>query len=140
MGGLAIQLIYFGFFIVAAGIFHRRVHKAGVPHQILKEVSWRTTTGVIYAVSILILIRSIYRLVEYAQGQSGELMAHESYFYVFDAALMLIVVVLYAAFPPKELSRQVRGSTQNMEEGHEFEVTPKRHLSGQSTSDSNLVK
>ncbi|KAL4804719.1 RTA1 domain protein [Aspergillus unguis] len=51
--------------------------------------SWESLLGVLYAASILILIRSVFRLVEYVQGNRGYLIRHEVFMYVFDSSLML---------------------------------------------------
>ena len=45
-----------------------------------------------YFVSIMILIRSAFRLVEYAEGFTGYLQSHEAFFYVFDSVPMLVVM------------------------------------------------
>lgn len=49
----------------------------------------------LYVSSGLILIRSVFRLIEYLQGQDGELLSKEIYLYVFDAALMLLVMICF---------------------------------------------
>ncbi|KAJ4089040.1 hypothetical protein NW761_007349 [Fusarium oxysporum] len=49
---------------------------------------------------MLILVRSIYRLIEYGQGYNGELRSKEAYFYTFDALLMLVVSVIFNIFHP----------------------------------------
>jgi hypothetical protein len=45
-----------------------------------------------YFASIMILIRSLFRVVEFVGGHAGELMAVEWYLYVFDAFLMFGVM------------------------------------------------
>lgn len=47
----------------------------------------------LYAASLLILVRSGFRLVQYPQGEQGALSKREVLGYVFDASLMLVVVV-----------------------------------------------
>ena len=103
VGGLVIQLIWFGFFVVVAGVFHFRLNKAATSSQVLQATGWRRFINVLYLACALILIRSIYRTIEFAEGSNGYLMQYEAYFYVFDAALMTVVVGLYNLFPPKEL-------------------------------------
>lgn len=110
--GLAIQLLYFGFFIFVAFIFHLRTHRVGLSPEVHQAVGWKKNASILYLGSFLILIRSIYRTIEYAGGKDGYLMEHEAYFYIFDAALMTIVVAAYTFFLPKEISgikRQQRG-------------------------------
>ncbi|KAL9050696.1 MAG: hypothetical protein Q9162_006470, partial [Coniocarpon cinnabarinum] len=119
LGGLILQLLYFGFFIFMIAVFQWRLRAAHVSTQRLFIVSWKKSVGVLYITSFLILIRSIYRTVEYAQGQDGDLMAHEAYFFGFDSCLMLLVVVLYGIFPSRELSQQVHERGGSVQEGYE---------------------
>lgn len=58
---------------------------------------------VLYASSILILVRSIFRLIEYAQGNDGYLISHEVFMYVFDAMLMFFTMVVMSIYHPSEL-------------------------------------
>ena len=44
------------------------------------------------------MIRSITRIVEFAQGSDGYIMSHEYFIYVFDAALMLLVIIFFAVW------------------------------------------
>jgi hypothetical protein len=48
----------------------------------------------LYVASFLIMIRSIFRLAEYIQGNNGYLLHHEIYLYILDASLMFIVMVI----------------------------------------------
>ena len=129
VGGLIVQLIYFGFFIIVAFNYQIRVNKAAVSDDVKARVNWKLNLIVLYAASFLILIRSIYRVVEYVTGKDGTIMTHEWFFYVFDAALMAMVAVIYAVVPPKELTRA------NREAGYqEVELTK---LEAGSTSDES---
>ena len=49
---------------------------------------------IIYAVLLLINVRSLFRLIEYSNGLSNTIPAREAYQYVFDSAPMLTVLVL----------------------------------------------
>ena len=48
------------------------------------------------------MIRSIFRLAEYIQGNNGYLLHHEIYIYVFDALLMFITMVTFNVVHPQE--------------------------------------
>jgi hypothetical protein len=50
----------------------------------------------LYIISVLIMVRSVFRVVEYIMGNDGYLLSHGWTLYIFDAALMLGVVVLFA--------------------------------------------
>jgi hypothetical protein len=66
-------------------------------------VPWQIFLYILYASSLLIMIRSLYRMVEYAMGMDGPLMKSEGYFLGLDTVLMLIVVILYAWFHPSRI-------------------------------------
>ena len=57
----------------------------------------------LYAVSFLIMIRSIFRVVEYIQGNAGYLLRTEWPLYVFDAMLMVIVMAVFLVLHPSVL-------------------------------------
>ena len=71
--GLGVQVAWFGFFVIVAAIFHLRMHRRRVPAQ----AGWSTLLYVLYFASTLILIRSVFRLIEYAGGRDGTLMQKE---------------------------------------------------------------
>ena len=104
IGGLFIQLFVFGFFIVCTAVFHHRMDKYLVPesaHQIF--VPWRKMVNMLYACSVLIVIRSVFRVIEYIMGQDAYLLSHEWTMYVFDAVLMWGVMVIFFSWFPRGL-------------------------------------
>jgi hypothetical protein len=102
VGGLAVQLAFFSVFIVTCGIFHHRIrqsptHEVSVLSVRLSEQKrrgWETVLVGLYAASVLILVRSIFRIIEYVQGNDGYLISHEVFMYVFDSALMFLTMVV----------------------------------------------
>ena len=64
---------------------------------------------VLLVASALIFIRSVFRVVEYVQGTKGYLLRHEVYTYIFDAALMFGVVVLFNVVHPSRITGLVTG-------------------------------
>ncbi|KAK9238658.1 RTA1 like protein-domain-containing protein [Lipomyces kononenkoae] len=130
IGGLALQLVSFGFFIVVAGVFHGRLHRYPT-HASTGSVPWRKHQYALYAASILILIRSVFRVIEYCQGNDGFLSRHEYFLYVFDAALMWCVLVLFVAVHPGELTGLLaKKRLENQSGGVEYEMmqSPKSDL------------
>ncbi|CUM48611.1 unnamed protein product [Debaryomyces tyrocola] len=88
-------------FMVVEVIFHYRVLKhpnectmmtRNVPSQFN---NWNSILLTLLACSILIFIRSIFRLIEYIQGNDGYLISHEAFLYGFDAALMFLSMILF---------------------------------------------
>ncbi|KAK5168099.1 uncharacterized protein LTR77_006667 [Saxophila tyrrhenica] len=108
LGGLGLQLLFFGFFVVTAAIFQARLARA--PNTASKNVPWRKHLMSLYAVSILILIRSIVRIVEYQQGYDGYTMTHEVFIYLFDALLMFAAMAIMNWIHPSEVKKIIRGS------------------------------
>ncbi|PYI23601.1 RTA1 like protein [Aspergillus violaceofuscus CBS 115571] len=102
--GLIVQLAFFGFFILVSMVFHRRMTASPTPTSLsISNPPWYTYMRVLYAASILIMVRSIYRVVEYVQGTSGVLQQHEIYLYIFDAVLMLLVCLLFNIMHPSRI-------------------------------------
>ncbi|KAF5560173.1 Streptomycin 3 adenylyltransferase [Fusarium napiforme] len=83
--GLFIQLVFFGMFIIVTVIFHRRIHKTPTVASLKMQAPWKRLLIVLYISSGLIMIRSIFRVIEYIMGEDGELMDKEAYIYIFDA-------------------------------------------------------
>ena len=94
--GLVLQIVFFGIFMIVTLIVHRRI--AGFAHA--RHGSGLAFFYVLYAASALILVRSIFRVAEYATGYSGPLQSSEAYIYVFDATLMFAVGGLFLAYHP----------------------------------------
>ncbi|KAF9275191.1 hypothetical protein BGZ88_002487 [Linnemannia elongata] len=72
--------------------------------------------GSFYASSLFIIIRSIYRVVEFTQGYQGELISKEIYLFVLDAVPLVLAIGVWAInWPTVLLDRiavQVRQETQ----------------------------
>lgn len=96
--GLFVQIAFFGFFVVTTITFHRRVASTPTPAASAQVVRWNRHIYVLYTTSTLILIRSIFRVVEYLQGNGGYLISHEVFLYAFDALLMISVMAIFAVW------------------------------------------
>lgn len=101
--GLGIQIVFFSLFIAATGLFHFRIHRAPTNKSRKTTAPWRRLLGVLYGASLLILVRSIFRVAEYALGEDGELMSKEVYLYVFDAVPMFIASIAFNILHPAEV-------------------------------------
>ncbi|KAL3428546.1 RTA1 like protein-domain-containing protein [Aspergillus tetrazonus] len=98
--GLVIQILFFGFFIITCAIFNRRVNWDPTERAVEFASLWRKRIRILYAANILIMIRSVFRLIEYAMGNNGYLLRREAFLYVFDGVLMLAVMVLFNVVHP----------------------------------------
>jgi magnesium-transporting ATPase (P-type) len=105
IGGLAVQLVFFTVFIVASSIFHYRIRKSPTEKSVSRSrrMSWEFVMTGLYVASVLILIRSIFRLIEYAQGNDGYLISHEVFMYVFDSTLMFLAMIAMSIFHPSKV-------------------------------------
>jgi hypothetical protein len=107
--GLAIQLLFFGFFMFVAAVFHRRIVLRPTDVSRTLDVPWQLYLVVLYAASALIMVRSVFRIAEYVQGSDGTLLGHEVYSYVFDATLMFITMVLFNVYHPSKIISKEKG-------------------------------
>lgn len=106
--GLCVQLLFFGAFLIASITFHCRISKdptadsdkAMSPTKSCLPKDWRGLLFACYFVSVLILVRSVYRLIEFAQGNSGYVISHEVFLYVLDASMMFLVMLTMNLFHP----------------------------------------
>lgn len=96
LGGLFVQIIMFGLFATTAAVFHVRIRRQPSTASLDVKSTWKSTMLMLYVVSALIMVRSIFRVVEYIMGYDGYPLRNEWTLYVFDAVLMFGVVVAFA--------------------------------------------
>lgn len=108
--GLGIQLISFTIFGLTAMLFHRRLRNSPTPQSYQVDQSWIKTMYMLYGVSVLIIVRSIFRIVEYVMGTDGYPLTHEWTLYMFDTVPMLVASWLfYLRYPDNIVSEKVAG-------------------------------
>jgi hypothetical protein len=71
-------------------------------------VPWKKHIVALYCTGILILIRSIFRLIEFVESTDGPLSRHEWLSYVFDAVLILLTCVILNYIHPGEIKRYIK--------------------------------
>jgi hypothetical protein len=122
ISGLFVQLIFFGVFIIIAVEFHCSMNAS--PTGRSYTVPWKKHLYVLYGGSVLIMVRSIFRAVEYLQGNDGFLLKQEMYLYFFDALLMILVMILFSWYHPAEISAIIsqRGNSYGMKLGSVYTV------------------
>ena len=103
MLGLGVQVAFFSGFMIVAVMFHLRMNRRPTVKSRGTSVPWKMFLYVLYVVSMLIMVRSVFRLIEYAQGHNGELLKNEIYVYLLDALLMLVVAGVFAWQHPSAL-------------------------------------
>ncbi|OBS28181.1 hypothetical protein FPOA_02122 [Fusarium poae] len=107
VGGLVIQILFFGFFMIVTLIFHVRINRNPTQKSLEIVTPWKKLLFVLYAASLSILVRSVFRVAEYVMGKDSALQSQEFWIYIFDALLMSLVVVSLNWFHP---SRVINGA------------------------------
>ncbi|KAK7520527.1 RTA1 like protein-domain-containing protein [Phyllosticta citriasiana] len=87
LGGLIVQILFFGFFVIASGLFHYRIRAFLTLRSQTFAVPWQRYLIILYVANSLILWRSM----------------HEVYLYVFDALLMLITCIVFNTWHPSTI-------------------------------------
>ncbi|KAH6896528.1 RTA1 like protein-domain-containing protein [Thelonectria olida] len=100
LGGLFVQIIIFALFGITAAIFHSRMRQWPTGPSLETSASWEAMMVMLYTVSVLIMVRSIFRVIEYAMGYNGFLLKNEWTLYVFDALPMFGVVAVFCWWFP----------------------------------------
>ncbi|KAL2812695.1 RTA1 like protein-domain-containing protein [Aspergillus granulosus] len=99
--GLFVQLIFFGIFFGISVVFCRRVESSkGVK---MLHMPYGALLYVLFVVSALIIVRCLYRIIEFCQGNDGYLMRHEAYLYVFDTIPMFVVQAIFHRYHPAKV-------------------------------------
>ncbi|OAA75984.1 RTA1 like protein [Akanthomyces lecanii RCEF 1005] len=110
VSGLIFQILIFGIFCVVSLSFHLRFARKGLVNCYL-DIPWSSVLVMLYATSGLVMLRNIFRVVEYAMGQDGYLLSTEWCVYVFDGVLMFLAVALFATRYPNRLYPRDRADT-----------------------------
>jgi hypothetical protein len=93
--GLALQVLFLIIFVAFMIVVFRRAK------QLVTQGQARQLNKVyfgLFATSLLLSVRNIFRLVEFSQGWYGHIGTHEVYVYCLDAIPVCICFVLYAVF------------------------------------------
>ncbi|OBT61162.1 hypothetical protein VE03_09447 [Pseudogymnoascus sp. 23342-1-I1] len=115
LGGLGIQLIMFGLFWLTAVLFHLKIRKNPTTESYTIDARWEQYLAMLYMVSALIMIRSIFRVAEYVMGSDGYLLENEWTLYVFDATLMVFVTALFYWRHPGDLTGVKRNDAERLQ-------------------------
>lgn len=116
VGGLVIQILFFGLFVVAAVMFHRRYARycimAPGGHRV-DDFDWVGMLNMLYGTSALILVRCLFRIIEYIMGADAYPLKNEWTLYVFDALLMALTMGIYYWWYPSNIQqpRKLRSSS-----------------------------
>lgn len=106
IGGLVTQLVALSFFILTAWHISHRMAAEMRNHPMGDAIAdpkrhFRT----LELVTALMIVRSIVRSVEFFQGQGGYVISHEIFIYLFDAALIFLIMLALLIVHPGYLIR-----------------------------------
>ncbi|KAJ1302858.1 hypothetical protein OPQ81_003160 [Rhizoctonia solani] len=109
LAGLIAQLISFLGYTLIFGLFVyrlwtlRRDEWGYRPRGIINH--WLALIAAMGISCQHIIIRSVFRVIENAQGRNGTFATHEQYFYMMDCVVLWVAVsVFVATWPPKYLT------------------------------------
>ncbi|KAE8423708.1 RTA1 like protein-domain-containing protein [Aspergillus pseudocaelatus] len=94
------QVIFFGLFLFCAAFFHFRIRRHIATHKPSYATPWQSHLLVLYIASVMVFVRSSFRLAEYVGGQGDVLLQHEYYIWIFDTTLMSLTMLLFNVFYP----------------------------------------
>ncbi|KAJ7794398.1 RTA1 like protein-domain-containing protein [Mycena olivaceomarginata] len=127
MLGLSLQLASFAIFTAVLMLFGFRLRrdfpqywfpqKKALPFRIFSAApidDWRILFFIICITCAGILIRSIFRIAEFAGGYNGYITTHEVYFYLFDSLPLWLSMTLYCIMWPKRCLSDCRADGTNI--------------------------
>lgn len=120
LGGLAYQVFSLAVFVIlTASIFVRARHA-------LRSLGLTTFSAAFAVVTVLIYLRTCFRLAETAEGLGGRLSTHEAYFACLEFAPVAAAVLVFAIwFPGRCVGRRVKGEGSGEEGGEGGKEVPR---------------
>ena len=133
IAGLGLQVLMFAAFLVCCVVFHIRFCGHLKRAKGVSELPWQSCLGMLYTTSLLIQIRNIFRMIEFAIGSDGYLASNEWPMYVFDGFLMLAVMVGFFIWYPDQFQAPRDSSTELIDHSitaapHDLGASPLKYL------------
>ena len=135
VGGLGLQVLMFIGFIVCCLTWHVRFRRHLSETGARCETPWRSYVHMLYGTSLAILVRSLYRMVEFVMGQDSYLFVNEWPTYVLDAGLMLLVMAAFYIWYPDQLQPGPRSMIELTSQGT---VSPDHGYSSMPAGNTSL--
>ncbi|KAM0334017.1 hypothetical protein ACHAQA_001037 [Verticillium albo-atrum] len=116
IGGLIAQLVALTLFTFSNFHAHHRARRLAMANfETPIALNGSRYFKINYAATLAMLIRALVRGIEYLQGPDGFVMTHEVFLYVFDAAPMVFILVLYVFVHPGRLVRDAGKTKRGIE-------------------------
>ncbi|PKY02162.1 RTA1-domain-containing protein [Aspergillus campestris IBT 28561] len=111
LAGLVFTLVVFVGFVLVAVKVHRRV--AAHPTRVSVEfdgkgAGWRGYMWCLYVVCGCMIVRNLVRTVEFGAPKGADVRRREGYIYVFDGALMAVLMGVWIIWHPGRLVKRAR--------------------------------
>ncbi|CAG1984872.1 unnamed protein product [Fusarium graminearum] len=97
IAGLTLQLMAFSFFICVFRHFHVLANRMAVNSA---PKGWKKVVLSVYISSILIMIRCVFRVIEFAGGRDSYAFNHEWLFWVFESLPMVGAIGIFCIYHP----------------------------------------
>ncbi|TEA17062.1 Protein RTM1 [Colletotrichum sidae] len=97
LAGLALQVLSFSTYLCILVRFHVLSRSMAEPRA---PDGWHKVFRAVSISSSLILVRCIFRMVEFAEGQEGYSLQHEWMFWIFEGLLMIIALTVFCIWHP----------------------------------------
>ncbi|KAL4779923.1 RTA1 like protein-domain-containing protein [Aspergillus varians] len=115
LAGLAFTLVVFIGFVAVAWTFHRRLLAA--PTRVSVDLDervgglggWRGYMWCLYGLCGCMILRNLVRTIEFGAPHGAAVRRTEVYIYVFDAALMGILMWVWVGWHPGRMVKRARG-------------------------------
>ncbi|KAH8879794.1 RTA1-domain-containing protein [Thozetella sp. PMI_491] len=110
VAGLLSQLVVFAGFMLCCIVFHHRFRAKLLITGTHTSIPWQSCLNMLYTTSLAIMVRNIFRVIEFFMGDAGYLSSTEWPTYVFDGALMFLVMIGFFIWYPSHLQPAERNS------------------------------
>ncbi|KAJ2866031.1 hypothetical protein GGH94_001806 [Coemansia aciculifera] len=119
--GLIVQLIFLACFLATTFyVWTSQAYAVAMGPRDSSSVSAkRKVLFTIVATTVLLYLRSIYRIVEFADGYGGAIYSAEWAFYVFDTLIIFLAFVVYIVMPLGPHFVRGKATTSNEEEEYD---------------------
>jgi len=110
--GLVLQIVVLILFFAVAVTFEGRMNTSPTARVFNdKELPWQKHTYNLYSASVVIILRCVFRIAQYARGDDyyWYLVGNEWCAYVFDGLFMLMVMMLFGFVHPSQVNALLRG-------------------------------
>lgn len=109
LAGLIFSLVVFGFFILIAVKFHRRLLNNPPPFLMVNtDLNWARYMWALYVACVAIMIRNLFRTIQFGASSTADVNSKEVYIYVFDAFMMFVSFLVLGVYHPGLLIKKAR--------------------------------